>query len=491
MKKMAIAMILLGTLLQLMIGCKENISNNNNLVSTNTVIATSTTTSTSTNTNNEQKDDEFFNEEIDYQMSEEDIEKLQMTLGEVYFLNKNNGYYREYNMKNGLPNGDEEKREFMRMLIQEHFYVYKIFEEYNNSNINVPALNIPMEKINYFFNLALGTTFSNDYKEYFELQLANRGTEQPYSIISSIKQISPDEVRIEGKIGSANENGDGFGLRKENFIAIGKIVDDKTLGGITITEFKCNNQFKDEFVFWDSDVKYLTDNELKNLSLDELAYARNEIYARYGYAFKEEKFKNYFESKNWYKPDKNFIPDDSNLNEYEIANKNLILKYEKKFTGAEISLNDIDGTYAYTKYNKYDLPIYQVVVSIKKTSDSTIIIYMCEGHDTSRYKGKTSEDMTWDELSAYASHKVNWYLGKLNNDGENIWSGKAWFGIGEDLSNMSESEFETKDYANDIKIFYEGEKINIIHSYLNNGLGMELEKQGNSLDPYDYFTVHP
>lgn len=336
MKKMAITMILLGTLSQLMIGCKENISNNNNLVSTNTVIATST----STNTNNEQKDDEFFYEEIDYQMSEEDMEKLQMILGEVYFLNKNNGYYREYNMKNGLPNGDEEKREFMRMLIEEHFYVYKIFEEYNNASINVPALNIPMEKINYFLNLALGTTFSNNYKEYFELQAANRGTEQPYSIISSIKQISSDEVRIEGKIGSANENGDGFGLRKENFIAIGKIVDDKTLGGITITEFKCNNQFKDEFVFWDSDVKYLTDNDLKNLSLDELAYARNEIYARYGYAFKEEKFKNYFESKNWYKPDENFIPDDSNLNEYEIANKNLILKYEdnlKTNNGEEMS----------------------------------------------------------------------------------------------------------------------------------------------------------
>ena len=243
-------------------------------------------------------------------------------------------------MKNGLPNGDEEKREFMSMLIEEHGYVYEIFKKYNNSSINAPGLNIPMEKINYFLNLALGTTFSSNYKEYFELQLANRGLEQPYSIISSIKQISSDEVRIEGKIGSANDDGDGFALRKENFVAIGKIVDDKTLGGITITEFKCNNQFKDEFIFWDSDVKYLTDNDLKNLSLDELAYARNEIYARYGYVFKEEKFKNYFESKNWYKADENFIPDDSNLNEYEIANKNLILKYEdnlKTNNGEEIS----------------------------------------------------------------------------------------------------------------------------------------------------------
>lgn len=106
-------------------------------------------------------------------MNEEDIEKLQIILRAVYFLNKNNGCYREYDMKNGLPNGDEEKREFMRMLIEEHYYIYKIFEKYNDGS-NVPTLNIPMDKINYFLNLTLGITFSSDYKEYFELQLANR-----------------------------------------------------------------------------------------------------------------------------------------------------------------------------------------------------------------------------------------------------------------------------------------------------------------------------
>ena len=91
MKKIAIIMILLGTLSQLMIGCKENISNDNNLVSTKTVAPISTSTNTSSN--NEQKDDEIFNEEIDYQMNEEDVKKLQMILGEVYFLIKSNGYY--------------------------------------------------------------------------------------------------------------------------------------------------------------------------------------------------------------------------------------------------------------------------------------------------------------------------------------------------------------------------------------------------------------
>lgn len=45
--------------------------------------------------------------------------------------------------------------------------------------------------------------------------------------------------------------------------------------------------------------------------LDEeiLSLLRNEIYARYGYIFKKEAYKSYFESKTWYAPNKNFSED--------------------------------------------------------------------------------------------------------------------------------------------------------------------------------------
>ncbi len=55
---------------------------------------------------------------------------------------------------------------------------------------------------------------------------------------------------------------------------------------------------------------------------------RNEIYARHGKIFKSENLRTVFTSQSWYKPNPNFT--ESMLNEYEKANVNFILNYEKK-----------------------------------------------------------------------------------------------------------------------------------------------------------------
>jgi len=55
---------------------------------------------------------------------------------------------------------------------------------------------------------------------------------------------------------------------------------------------------------------------------------RNEIYARHGKIFKSENLQTVFNNQSWYKPDPNFS--ESMLNEYEKANVNFILNYEKK-----------------------------------------------------------------------------------------------------------------------------------------------------------------
>lgn len=57
--------------------------------------------------------------------------------------------------------------------------------------------------------------------------------------------------------------------------------------------------------------------------------ARNEIYARHGRIFKDESLQEYFEKFDWYYPI--IQPDDfeeSMLNDYEIANRELIVEYE-------------------------------------------------------------------------------------------------------------------------------------------------------------------
>lgn len=59
--------------------------------------------------------------------------------------------------------------------------------------------------------------------------------------------------------------------------------------------------------------RQLAFEDIDELSIDELAYLRNEFYARKGYIFKTKKMKNYFSSKEWYHPQYNdvreFLPE--------------------------------------------------------------------------------------------------------------------------------------------------------------------------------------
>lgn len=85
-----------------------------------------------------------------------------------------------------------------------------------------------------------------------------------------------------------------------------------------------------DYIFSNSDTTYLSDYELENLDKNTLALARNEIFARHGYVFSQEPFVTYFNNKVWYTPNPNFKGDDSELNQYEIANYKKILEWENK-----------------------------------------------------------------------------------------------------------------------------------------------------------------
>ncbi len=88
---------------------------------------------------------------------------------------------------------------------------------------------------------------------------------------------------------------------------------------------------REEFIFWDSDSRYLTDEEVSGLSKEEIRFAINEIYARRGRAFTTPELEEYFSSKSWYTPEfseKEFSV--SVFNQYERANIDLLAKYRKK-----------------------------------------------------------------------------------------------------------------------------------------------------------------
>lgn len=99
-----------------------------------------------------------------------------------------------------------------------------------------------------------------------------------------------------------------------------------------ISDGKSGNDDKNssDYILPNSDKAYLTEEDLSGLSKEKLALARNEIFARHGYVFKEEPFKSYFEGKSWYSKNPNLDGSDSGLNDYEIANYKVIQNWEKK-----------------------------------------------------------------------------------------------------------------------------------------------------------------
>ncbi len=85
----------------------------------------------------------------------------------------------------------------------------------------------------------------------------------------------------------------------------------------------------DDFIFADSNTRKLTEQELEGLSAADCRIAINEIFARHGRRFRDEYLQEYFDSKDWYigtvEPD-DF--DESVFNEYEVANRDLLVQYE-------------------------------------------------------------------------------------------------------------------------------------------------------------------
>lgn len=75
-----------------------------------------------------------------------------------------------------------------------------------------------------------------------------------------------------------------------------------------------------EYILQDSGMRLLIRSDVEGLSLQEINYAKNEIYARHGRKFKSPELQNYFNSKSWY----------SGTIEAEAFNDNLLSDVEKK-----------------------------------------------------------------------------------------------------------------------------------------------------------------
>lgn len=82
---------------------------------------------------------------------------------------------------------------------------------------------------------------------------------------------------------------------------------------------------------WPTDTQYITASDLSGLSRDTVAAIRNEIYARHGYAFQQERWQQYFAAKSWYYRDESCTEStvSSRLSSVEKTNIDTIVEYEK------------------------------------------------------------------------------------------------------------------------------------------------------------------
>lgn len=101
--------------------------------------------------------------------------------------------------------------------------------------------------------------------------------------------------------------------------------------GNTIYEITSMTYYDDkDYIIPTSGTKLLAKNDVQNMSKQQLALARNEIYARHGRQFRMAEFRDYFAKKSWYKenPNYNYDNEGSNLNEIEAKNVVLLLSVE-------------------------------------------------------------------------------------------------------------------------------------------------------------------
>ena len=113
-------------------------------------------------------------------------------------------------------------------------------------------------------------------------------------------------------------------------MTITAVPTDTTYKGSTVFDIKTLTNYDGDFIIKDSGTRLLTESDIAGLSKEELALARNEIFARHGRPFSTAKYKEYFEQKSWYtiNPDYNIDDDKSHLNDIESKNVDFLLRYE-------------------------------------------------------------------------------------------------------------------------------------------------------------------
>jgi len=215
-------------------------------------------------------------------------------------------------------------------------YIYSMYEEVYNEYYIFPdsdsyylsyedVAGMTLQEICYGKNEIYarhGREFvSEELTEYFETKTWYEGEIAPSDFNPNVLNVyETANAQFLSELETVWSAGEGYKLDQEGY----------NIYAVGISDFYfLEDRLEEDFIFYDSDSRYLTQDELLELSLKEVCYAKNEIYARRGRQFVADELDEYFNTKPWYygriEPDE-FSPDV--FNKYEAANVELLDEYE-------------------------------------------------------------------------------------------------------------------------------------------------------------------
>lgn len=141
-----------------------------------------------------------------------------------------------------------------------------------------------------------------------------------------------EEKRI-AKEKAAEEEAEKKRLAEEEAVAKAKAEEEVRKAAATPTPRATNTPAPSpDYIIADSNSRYLSNDDVKNLSIQQVNYAKNEIYARHGRKFTSRELQEYFNSKPWYSGTIDAATFDANyqnyFNDYEIKNTEFLSKVE-------------------------------------------------------------------------------------------------------------------------------------------------------------------
>lgn len=192
-------------------------------------------------------------------------------------------------------------------------------------------------------NITVTNTFKEEIKMYdtdfqaqwggegeddFSVPITYDGTEEGMDVLRDnqlpgVYSLQPRESRTGLLVFEIPKN------RFELSISYMEAFDDDTTGETYFINFHIDPPEEQSFLPTSSS-EYLTMSDLEGFSQDDCRMARNELYARHGRRFDDPNLQAYFDALDWYEG--TIAPsdfDESVMNEYEIANRDLIVQYEK------------------------------------------------------------------------------------------------------------------------------------------------------------------